>query len=150
MSSLEEWNNLEYHLIGPVHKECPKTHERIVMEGIVEHNKLSDFVMDYDCLIMPFYVNDIVEWVDPVKLYEYIATGKCIISVKYQEIIRFNNYVYFYSNTTEYFDILRNLIRNGFVPKYNEQQQTDFLAENSWEKRFVELDAILNEFNSKR
>ena len=148
LSSLEEYNNLEYHLIGPVHKECPKADEQIIIEGIVEHNKLSDFVTDYDCLIMPFHVNDIVEWVDPVKLYEYIAMGKCIISVKYPEIMRFNDYVYFYSNTTEYFNVIRILIRNGFTPKYNEQQQADFLRANSWEKRFIELDAILNEFDN--
>ena len=64
---------------------------------------------------------------------------------KYQEIERFEEYVYMYSNHKEFIKLLQDLKEKGFPPKYGKKQQTDFLAENSWEKRFEILDGILCE-----
>lgn len=145
ISSCKKHNNIEYHLIGPVVTPCPSGVERIVMEGIVPNAELADYTKDYDCLIMPFIVNDVVEWVDPVKLYEYIALGKCIISVRYAEIERFEPYVYMYTDENEYENLLEKLSANGFPAKYTAEQQCAFLNENSWECRFEQWDALLDE-----
>ena len=92
--------------------------------------------MDYDAPIMQFLVNDIILSVDPVKLYEYINLGKCVISVKYPEIERFEPFVYFYQSREEYIDLIERLSKNGFIPKYTEKQRTQFLEENSWDARY--------------
>ena len=141
--SLEEYPDIEYHLIGPVLNAEIPVNRRIIMEGIVPKQNLPELTKEYSCLIMPFVVNGIVEGVDPVKLYEYISMGKCIISVKYQEIERFDEYVYMYSNKEEYFELLRDLKAKGFPPKYDKKKQAGFLTENSWENRFKAFDKIL-------
>lgn len=145
LKSLEGTDRLEYHLIGPVRGKQAASHERIIMEGIVEHQKLTEFTADYDCLVMPFQVNDIVEWVDPVKLYEYIAMGKCIISVQYAEIERFWDYAYLYSGRDEYVRLIKELAEKGFPPKYSASQQKEFLRSNSWDARFKQMDQILDQ-----
>lgn len=145
LKSLEKSENLEYHLIGPVREKQVPSHERIIMEGIVAHQKLTEFTADYDCLIMPFRVNDVVEWVDPVKLYEYIALGKCIISVRYAEIERFNDYVYLYTENNDYVHLVNELAEKGFPPKYTAAQQQEFLRSNSWDTRFQQVDQILDQ-----
>ena len=43
------------------------------------------------------------------KLGEYLAMGKCIISVRYPEIERFADYVYMYSDSAEFLRILQEL-----------------------------------------
>lgn len=145
LESLKKFRTIEYHLIGPIcQNQCP-THPRIVFEGTLEHQGLLDVVQDFDCLCMPFIVDDVVEWVDPVKLYEYIAFGKCIISVYYKEIERFRDYVYFYNTVEEYICLLDELSNMGFPPKYNAFQQTDFLKKNSWSRRFEDLDSLLDQ-----
>lgn len=147
--SLIEYQDIEYHLIGPIRQTIEFKHNRIVMEGVVEHHMLHEKTKDYACFVMPFIVNDVVEWVDPVKLYEYIAMGKCIISVRYEEIERFDDFVYMYSGTKEYLELLGNLKTNGFPPKYSAQQQIAFLNSNSWSQRFSLLDSVLeNVMNS--
>lgn len=145
LKSLEYNTNIQYNLIGPVVFQCEEINDRMIFEGIVKHEMLLQFVEEYDCMIMPFIVNDVVEWVDPVKLYEYIAFGKCIISAYYKEIERFEEFVYFYNNEREYMDLLRELIKEGFPPKYTKEKQKRFLKENSWEARFSKLDKILVE-----
>ena len=90
----------------------------------------------YDCLIMPFVVNDIVRFVDPVKLYEYIAFGKCIVSIYYPEIERFRDFVFFYRTPEEYRKLLDKLTESGFPPKYTDVQRENFLKENTWNMRY--------------
>lgn len=141
--SLFEYQDIEYHLIGPIRQNFEFKHNRIVMEGVVEHHMLHEKTKDYACFVMPFIVNDVVEWVDPVKLYEYIAMGKCIISVRYEEIERFDDFVYMYSGTKEYLELLGDLKTKGFPPKYTAQQQIAFLNSNSWSQRFLLLDSVL-------
>lgn len=145
VESLENYRNVEYHLIGPVRKEKSVSSSRLIMEGVVPKEQLPDYTADYDCFIMPFLVNDVVEWVDPVKLYEYIALGKCIISVRYPEIERFEPFVYMYTDSEEYKKLLERLIETGFPAKYDEEQQHEFLQENSWDCRFKAWDEVLDQ-----
>ena len=101
---------IQYHFIGPVHQTRLPSHPRIIFEGIVEHKQLYEKTKDYDCLIMPFQINEIIRAVDPVKLYEYISLGKCVISVEYEEIKRFELFVYFYRTQEEYNCINRTVV----------------------------------------
>lgn len=139
VQSIEKYSNVEYYFIGLVSGNNYIKKKRLHYEGVVEHSALYDKIRDYDCLIMPFVVNDIVFSVDPVKLYEYISFGKCIISVYYPEIERFGEYVYFYHTTEEYCELVGLLAESGFPPKYSREIQMKFLEENTWEKRFEKI-----------
>lgn len=143
--SVEMHSELVYHLLGPCLTPQQIKHDRIIYEGVVEHTNLHSFVKDYDCLIMPFLINEVVQAVDPVKLYEYIAFGKCIISVYYEELERFTDYVYFYTTKDSFECLIADLISRGFPPKYNDAQQEIFLAENSWDERYKLIREALNQ-----
>lgn len=140
-ASATKMNQIRYQLIGPCEESVE--HERIQYHGSMAHEELADAVRDYDCLVMPFCLNEIVEAVDPVKLYEYISYGKCIISIYYPEIERFSEFVYFYQSPKEYYELLDRLCREGFPPKYNKEQQRRFLEDNTWDRRYQVLDGSL-------
>ena len=138
-------SSIVINLIGPFKKEKFKIEDNITVEalendnihflGTVDHSMLAKQVEDYDALIMPFIVNDVILSVDPVKLYEYISYGKPVISVYYPEIERFRPYVYFYETADQLLDIIKELVGNGFKPKYTDQERAEFLSSNTWEKR---------------
>ena len=140
--SLNTMQNIDYHLIGPADRKIE--HDRVIYHGQLPHEELGGVIRDYDCLIMPFRVNEIVASVDPVKLYEYIAFGKCIVSVYYPEIERFGEFVYFYKTEEEYVKLLQQLEKTGFPPKYNTEQQREFLKENTWDRRYELLRGAVN------
>lgn len=145
--------NIEYHLIGPIDIAGYKKNGRflekrgvdtgVYAEGVVEHASLKNAIRDYDALIMPFVLNETVLSVDPVKLYEYICYGKCIISIWYPEIDRFTPFVYFYHNSKDYDKLIKELINIGFEPKYNAFQQKNFLKENTWENRIKIINEVI-------
>lgn len=134
-NSLDENKRVYYELIGPTNRHERIRHDRVHYEGTVEHRLLENYVNRMDALIMPFLPNDIVLYVDPVKLYEYIAWGKCIICSWYPEIDRFKDYVYFYQGQGEYLQLIKELSEHGFPVKYSGKQQRFFLRQNTWEER---------------
>lgn len=147
--SLSYFKNIRYKLIGPNDTRF-LGEERLSLEGVVQHSELGNAIKDYDALIMPFVVNDIILAVDPVKLYEYISFGKCIISVWYPEIDRFSPYVYFYKDHNDFIALLNRLEKNGFKPKYDERQQIDFLKKNTWDARYKIIKTVLKDFESRK
>ena len=139
---VECYSNIRFDLFGPDLVPIPRN-EAIVSHGIIEHNTIANALAEMDCLIMPFVLNDIVLAVDPVKLYEYIGLGKCIISIKYPEIERFEEFVYFYEDEDSFLGLVKELVEKGFPPKYDEEKQKCFLADNSWEQRINEINNII-------
>ena len=144
-SNVAQFKNVTYDIIGPT--VVKKAIERVHYRGIVPHDELYANIKDVDCLVMPFILNDTVLAVDPVKLYEYISYGKCIISIYYPEIERFGDFVHFYSTGEEYNALVYKLIETNFKPKYSQKQQSDFLVNNTWDKRVSDIVEILTEKN---
>ncbi len=141
--SIDQVKGIIYHLVGPAAERIE--YKGILYKGIIPHNQLEETIKDCDCLIMPFRLNEIVLSVDPVKLYEYITFGKCIVSVYYPEVEPFSDFVYFYRKPEEYIELLRVLKRKGFPPKYSKEQQKSFLFENTWERRYELLKRKMEE-----
>ena len=141
--SLDAFSNIEYHLIGPVDASVSHiNHPRLHVHGTIEHAKLYDTVCGMDCMCMPFMLNDIIKSVDPVKLYEYINYGKNILCVRYEEIQRFEPFVYFYSDYEEYAAAIRKLITQPQLI-YSDAQRTSFLGQNSWKDRGAQVEQLL-------
>ncbi len=143
--SLDKIEKIEYQLVGPIIDKVDRP--GIIYHGPVSKSALGEKVKDCDCLVMPFQVNEIVSYVDPVKLYEYIAMGKCIVSVYYPEIEHFKDFVYFYKDREEYVRLLQELVEKGFPVKYTKMQQEAFLKDNSWDERYSEVKKYMVEIN---
>lgn len=74
---------------------------------------------------MPFIINDIIESVDPVKLYEYINFNKNILTSYYEEIDRFDPFVYFYNSYDEFRKQI-DLLKSNRKLKYSESERYSF------------------------
>lgn len=145
--SLNNLKNIEYHLIGPIDPHInPKLlkHERIKLYGAIEHEDLYLYSKKFDCLIMPFKLDELVKSVDPIKIYEYINFNKAILSIYYKEIDQFAPYVYFYSNKDEFLETLKKLNNTGFCRKYSENERLNFLKNNTWNKRTEQIKEIID------
>ena len=146
-STIDDCPNIEYRIIGPIGTKI-ESHDRIVYEGSCKREELYERVSDCDALIMPFNISELTEAVDPLKMYEYIDFGKCIIASYYDEISRFEPFVYFYHNENEYVELIKKLSSEGFPPKYDGKMQRELLEESTWEKRFEIMDRALSEYCS--
>lgn len=141
--SLRDFPEIEYNFYGPVDKSVNvPQNPRIKFLGTIEHKELYKKAASCKALIMPFKLNDIVESVDPVKLYEYINFDKNILTIKYSEIERFKQFVYFYSSYDEYKAKLQEILKENNV-KYNSIDRIKFLKNNSWSSRVDKIIKII-------
>ena len=141
LKSLEEFPNLHYRIIGPAENPNLPKAERLHYVGTVEHHKLHEAIADVQCLTMPFQLNDIVEAVDPVKLYEYINFNKNILCIRYKEIERFECFVYFYTDYESFRNQIQKMMDDNTL-RYSLQAREDFLMESSWASRAEQIKAL--------
>jgi len=126
-------NNPNYtiYLVGPIEKciesELPNLQLNVVLIGAVEHKDVFKYIRSGDIMILPFKVNDVIECVDPVKIYEYIALNKPIVSSYWSELDKFGGKVHFYKDDQSFehvvnnidLDVTENIIDIEFVQKEN-------------------------------
>ncbi|MBR2781481.1 MAG: hypothetical protein IKD81_08750 [Eubacteriaceae bacterium] len=145
---LDRFENVRINIIGPVEAVISDEAEKLAKDsrvkffGSVEHSKLPEYIGDSDCFLLPFQINDIIRSVDPVKLYEYISFGRNILSVHYEEIDRFEPFVYFYDNCGEALAQLEKMMKEPAL-RYSKEKADEFLKDNTWKSRVEAVESIL-------
>lgn len=136
---------VEIHLIGPVENLLAvlPQHERIKYVGAVRHVEIPAYVCEFDALLMPFRVTELIQSVDPVKLYEYVFFNKPIVSVWYPEIERFSDFVDFYTNHDGLVSIINRYLTEDLKKKYSEDERLKFIAFNTWSNRVNSIEKFL-------
>ena len=144
LESLNRFDDIEYCFYGPVASEL-LNHPRIRYMGKIDHDLVLSAMKQADALIMPFIVNELILAVNPVKLYEYVSSGKPVISVHYPEVNQFEDYVHLYKNKQEYFLFLEKLITNKLPPKMPLEDCQEFARNNTWAKRVKQISEYIEE-----
>lgn len=140
---LDSYPTSKIRLAGPIETKMP-SHPRIEYVGILPHKDLSIFVNTCHVLIMPFIVNKLIEAVDPVKLYEYIAFERPALAPRYLESERFIPWVHLYDNVEEAISITKIILKPS-ADHYNKAKKTEFLRANSWHSRCQHVSSLIEE-----
>lgn len=130
-------------IFGPL-EGAPVPHPRVAYRGVVEHSEIPKLLRRFDLLVMPFVPTELIQAVDPVKLYEYLSSGREVAAVWYPEIDRFAPYVHFYRSADELAELVR-AAANGTLPRRNRANATrTFLAESTWQQRARQVRELLH------
>jgi glycosyltransferase involved in cell wall biosynthesis len=145
MAALSHYDDLHVVLVGPIpygSRICIPKHPRLHLLGPINRNYLFNIMPIASILIMPFKVIELVKSVNPVKLYEYIYSGKPIIASRYAETEKFDKYVSLYSTSEEFVSLI-----NDCLNKKNRENYCDeclsFVTQNTWKKRVLEIYSYL-------
>ena len=144
--AIKEIPDLNIVLLGPLRTSMPN-HERIHYMGTVDRKYLFSIMPLAFALVMPFKLNELIKSVNPVKLYEYIYTGRPIIATKYGETEKFGEYVELYSSSEEFIRIINSLSSRHNSDNYL-QKCRDFVRENTWDERYKQITSVLNPHNN--
>ena len=138
------FRNVEFFLFGPCNSEMYSKFDfsGINICGSVDHKYVNSIMAHSDILIMPFVITELVQSVNPVKLYEYIKSGKPCIAPRYGESESFGDYVYLYNDANECINIVSSLISGKNGAKMPKEECVKYAEQNTWEKR---IDVIKKE-----
>lgn len=110
------------------------------------YERILEIVKAYDVAIIPFRLNELTHSVSPVKLFEYAAARRRIVSTAMQEVVA--------SGLAQIGHSLKqiiDLIEEGLLESYEMDEPPSYpgLEQHSWDARVLELEERLRAFRSQ-
>jgi glycosyltransferase involved in cell wall biosynthesis len=142
-----DWNFL---LIGPMHDNSLRDRGRSMLKhsnvrwiGPRDYKSLPGYLQLFDAATIPFAINDITLATSPLKLFEYFAGGKPVISTPMPECEAFPE-VHIARNAAEFSAALDKAKMEGEDLEFRERLRS-LGRENSWKTRVqVALEHLQN------
>jgi hypothetical protein len=158
--ALAKW--LDYDLIKSVAQERPQYHFVLIgpdYDGSVKwqnlnetknlhwlgrkkYEELAAYVYYFNVATIPFVLNEITRCTSPIKLFEYMASGKPVVTTDLPECRKYRS-VLVARNKAEYvaqLDLANKLVAD---PQYREVLAEESRA-NTWRSRFEQIEFHLN------
>lgn len=91
-------------------KYLQKSYSNIEFLGDVHYDRLPEKIKEFDVCIIPHKVNEFTNSMNPLKLYEYVASGKQVITTNIAGTEDISQYVYIEENYEGFLDgIIRSI-----------------------------------------
>jgi hypothetical protein len=132
-----KYPDLSIVLVGPEFPSAKnevdslKQHPNIFILGGKPYKILPNYLKAFDVCIIPFKINELTLSSNPIKFYEYISSGKNVISTNLPEVKLFDNIIHVADNLDEFL---------YFVPvslneKANIGEYLRITEENTWDRK---------------
>ena len=140
--SRPEWTFL---FVGYVSADVSRLREcgNVVLAGPQAYETLPRWAAAFDVAICPYQVNRQVKNSNPLKLREYLATGKPVVSVAIPETAQFADCVYLAEGPEEFLASIDRALAEDRPELQARRMQA--VVGSSWDARFRETVAVVEE-----
>lgn len=137
-----EKSNWCFVLIGQCSDDSVRCLQDAKLDNIViwpaqPHHELPHFIATFDIQIIPLKINQITKAMSPIKLFEYMAVGKPILTPAIPECMEYRS-VRTYHTAEEFIATVESLLRLPPDAEYFHQMKVE-AKENTWEKRIEKI-----------
>jgi len=146
--SKPKWNIV---LIGT----SPNTKIRTLLElpnvywlGSMRHKDIYDRLSQFDVCILPHAVNSMTDKMNPLKLYEYLALGKPVVSTDVAGAGMFKADIEIASTRGAFLDAIEKVLSKDCLKQH--EKRIDRVRNHTWSNRIDEMmELALNAFKAK-
>jgi hypothetical protein len=134
----EHCPEFNFVMIGPRYDQSSqllKNHRNLFLLGAKEYSVLKHYLRHFDVATIPFRTGRIADSTSPVKLFEYMAGGKPIVTTSMRECARYRS-VLVAGSYDDYLNKIRAAISLRFDRKYLELLREESRA-NTWQSRIT-------------
>jgi hypothetical protein len=149
VAALDAVPELTVELVGPREARVPE-HPRLRIRGPVPHDALPGLAREADVLLVPFRRTPLVEAVDPVKMYEYVALGREIVCLRWPEVEQFAPFAHLYDSPSHLVSVIQGLARGALPPRGSAEERSAFLQRNRWASRVEQVENALARVREER
>jgi len=119
-----------------------KTHPNCHIISKNSYAKIPAFIHEFDICIMPFVQDERAHFRSPLKLYEYFASGKPVVSTPLPESQEFSNLLYMANSPEEFvIEIEKALLETDVLLK---TQRKQIARQNSWDAKVDFIEKIIH------
>jgi glycosyltransferase involved in cell wall biosynthesis len=107
--------------------------ERVHITGVVEREKVADYVAAFDIALQP----DVVDYASPLKLFEYIALGRAIVAPAKSNILEIltngeNSVLFEPGNKKDFVNAIESLCTNNTMREKISTQARRLISEKKY------------------
>ena len=133
--------NYSFIIIGPEQKDLSllRKLKNVHILGAISYDKIPAFLYNSQVGIIPFNVKDypdLVNNINPLKVYEYFAAGIPVVAISWQELKQFEDLV-FLSNSKE--DFILNIEKSVNSDKNRMDKAANFIKDNDWNAKIQKI-----------
>jgi glycosyltransferase involved in cell wall biosynthesis len=138
----EQRPNWRIVLIGGVTDSQKKDYQfpqnkNIYYLGRKEYGELPLYLAYFDVCIIPYGINDYTQGVFPIKLFEYLATGKPVVTSSLPSLAKYSSYIRMSESKQKFLANIEDVLtRDNDKEK---QARIACASENTWESRAERL-----------
>jgi len=101
--------------------------------------QLVNFVANFDVCLIPYDISlEFVKGSNPMKLYEYLAMGKPVVSAPIQAVKQYSPVVKIAGNAVGFEKAIEKFLKEGYNKK-KEGKRKKIALENSWEEKVKKM-----------
>jgi len=141
-------------LVGPLNNNQYKTlgldkMDNITFTGPKEMEELPAFLKYFDVCIIPFAKNLLTKSIYPLKINEYLAAGKSVVSTNFSpDIASFKDFIHLANSSSDFVNLIDWAISDNSADKII--ARTKKAATNTWETRISEFEKLVEPFLQKQ
>ena len=136
--------DFSFVIIGPVEISIDKVKglSNVYFLGSKTHSVLQLYLQSSQVGIIPFLRTNLIESVNPIKLYEYMAAGLPVVSTSWRELEYLDSPAFLAKDHDQFIDYIKKIVTEPDV--IDKQLFVDFAKSNTWDSRFTKLMTILD------
>jgi len=108
------------------------------------------YLQAFDCCLNPYVMGPLANYCSPLKLYEYLAAGKPVVSTDMPEARKFPGDVDIASTYEEFLRFCDYRISNLPESRQAIEMRLKIATPHSWQTRFTQINYILDEVLERR
>lgn len=149
---LKRFPNYSFIFLGPI-LSCKKEVKRLQdnylnvhFYGDIHYNDLPSYMKEFDVTIIPHKVNSFTNSMNPLKLYEYLASGKQVVTTEVAGTEMLSEYVYESKTNQEFLNNIEYAINQLF----NKDDLSDKIInsvniENTWSYKVDKMNKLISD-----
>lgn len=112
------------------------------LKGAVPYEQMPAVLKGFDVAIIPFKKDEVSNHIFPLKLFEYLGSGKPVVSTNFNsDLADFTNNTVSFCETAEEFSVA---LDNALLDTAElQQKRLEVAADNTWEHRVTEIENLL-------
>lgn len=114
-----------------------RKYKNVHLLGEKPYAELPEFLYWFDVCIIPFKVNELTRSTDPVKFYEYISSGKPVVSSQLPGLLSYKELLYLSSDKKEFLKNIEKALKEN--DENLKKVRIESAKANDWEIRFYEI-----------
>ncbi len=118
-------------------------HKRVLAVGPVPYHEVPRYLSGFDFCILPWKTTRLVKSVDPIKIYEYLASGAPVITAYWNELEQYRGIINFAGTSEEYEKVIETeLAKPEYQRREEAKRRVDFVKGQTWQARADEMQRI--------